>query len=215
MKSLKKWIKWLLYTLYVPILYAVISIGFGAITIHKDNISPINSISIYLKTNGVHLDIIIPKKDITPTLLIDLYHLPEEHYLAFGWGDENFYLNTPTWGDLTFSNAFGAMFLKSSTLLHVTRYTAVQDNWIEIKIEQQQFNALSMYIQSSFKHDDFGNKVLLKDEGYTSFDNFYKAYGSYSCLTTCNTWVNSGFKESGLKSCFWTPFDFGLLNKYQ
>ncbi|MBL4888255.1 MAG: DUF2459 domain-containing protein, partial [Flavobacteriaceae bacterium] len=46
-------------------------------------------------------------------------------------------------------------------------------------------------------------------------DDFYKANGSFSCLKTCNSWANSAFKESGLKSCFWTPFDFGLINKYK
>jgi hypothetical protein len=27
--------------------------------------------------------------------------------------------------------------------------------------------------------------------------------------------VNEGFKVSGLKACFWTPFDFGLMELHQ
>ena len=63
--------------------------------------------------------------------------------------------------------------------------------------------------------NDDGTKIILKNKGYTSNDDFYKAKGNYSCFKTCNSWVNTGFKESGLTSCLWTPFDFGLLNKYQ
>jgi len=31
-------------------------------------------------------------------------------WLAFGWGDKGFYLNTPTWADLKFSTAVKAAF---------------------------------------------------------------------------------------------------------
>lgn len=32
------------------------------------------------------------------------------NYIAFGWGDKGFYLDTPTWADLKFSTAFKAAF---------------------------------------------------------------------------------------------------------
>lgn len=183
-------------------------------TVNDFQMPSLNTKTIYIKTNGVHLDIILPKQDIAPRLLTDINHKAEEQFLAFGWGDENFYLNTPTWGDLTFSNAFGAMFLKSSTLMHVTRYTSTQSNWIEIKVSEDQLKALNAYIYHTFQVNNFGQKLWLQGQGYTSTDDFYKARGSYSCLTTCNTWVNSGFKVSGLKAREWTPFDFGLTNIY-
>lgn len=124
------------------------------------------------------------------------------------------FINTPTWGDLTFNNAFKALFLKSSTLMHINRYTKKQNDWVEVNINKNELQELNSYLLHSFLTDLNGDKILLKDEGYGSNDDFYKAKGSYSCLKTCNTWVNSGFKQSGLKSCFWTPFDFGLLGKY-
>ncbi|MDH7911169.1 DUF2459 domain-containing protein [Winogradskyella sp. SYSU M77433] len=129
-------------------------------------------------------------------------------------GDENFYINTPTWGDLTFNNAFKGMFLKSSTLMHVTQYKSKRSHWIEIKINEIELHKLNNYLYNTFLKDDNGMKIILENQGYTSIDNFYKAKGSYSCFKTCNSWVNSGFKESGLKSCLWTPFDFSLMNKY-
>lgn len=129
-------------------------------------------------------------------------------------GDAEFYLNTPTWGDLTFTNAFSAMFLNSATLMHVTRYGSKRADWVEVKVSETELQRLNDFLRGSFQTDAQGNKLILEGQGYFANDDFYKANGSYSCFKTCNSWVNSGFRQSGLKSCFWTPFGFGLMNKY-
>ncbi len=135
--------------------------------------------------------------------------------MSFGWGEENFYLNTPTWNDLTFGNGFRALFLKSSTLIHLTRYEQKRNDWIEIKVSEMELKDLNSYIFDSFKTNNDGSKIMLENKGYSINDDFYKAKGNYSCFKTCNSWVNSGFKQSGLKPCLWTPFDFSLMNKYK
>ena len=58
-------------------------------------------------------------------------------------------------------------------------------------------------------------KVLLENKGYTPYDDFYEALGSYSLFNTCNTWVNSACKESNIKACLWTPYDFGLISMHK
>ncbi len=215
MKIVKKIFKWLLFILLIPISYLIISLILSAITINSKTSNNDLSKSVYLSTNGVHLDIILPKKDIDSMLLSGIKYENIEKYISFGWGDENFYINTPTWGDLTFNNAFKAMFLKSSTLIHITRYKQKHSDWVEIKVNEIELRKLNIYLLNTFEKDEKGMKILLKNKGYFSMDDFYKSKGSYSCFKTCNSWVNTGFKESGLKSCLWTPFDFGLLNKYQ
>lgn len=215
MKIAKKILQWILYFLLIPITYIMVSLILSLITVdRKDNNVDLDK-SIYLNTNGVHLDIIIPIKDVDSSVLSGLKYNEIEKYMSFGWGDENFYINTPTWGDLTFSNAFNAMFLKSSTLIHVTRYKDKRKNWIEIKVNQDELKKINSYLFKAFEINANGMKILLENKGYTPIDDFYKSKGSYSCFKTCNSWVNTAFKESGLKSCSWTPFDFGLLNKYE
>ncbi len=103
MKVIKVILKWILYFLLLPILYVIIALILSTITIEKQSIDNRNQEkSIYLYTNGVHLDIVIPKKDIDTLLLSHLKSESTDNYLSFGWGDENFYINTPTWDDLTF-----------------------------------------------------------------------------------------------------------------
>ncbi len=172
-----------------------------------------NTHVIYLKSNGVHLDIVLRKEDLPSSFLMRLNDVERTKFLAFGWGDENFYLHTPTWNDLTFKTAFNALFLKSSTLMHVTRYNKKNKSWVLVRLTSSAHQRLTNYIIDSFVQVD--NSALSVGNGYFNNDNFYQAKGSYSILKTCNTWVNLGFKESGLKACIWTPFDFGLLDIYK
>ncbi len=215
MKILKKLVKWFLYFIAIPVIYILVSLILTTITIDKKDKITLCDKSIFISTNGVHLDIIFSKNDIDSKILKGIMHLETEDYISFGWGDENFYINTPTWGDLTFSNAFQAMFLKSSTLMHITRYKQKRNDWVEIRINESELQQLNNYILETFKKDELGNNIMLEDKGYSASDDFYKAKGSFSCFNTCNSWVNTGFKESGLKSCYWTPFDFGLMNKFK
>ena len=215
MRIFKKALKWFIYFLIIPTAYSMVALILTAITVdRKVSDEKLNKV-VYLTTNGVHLDIVIPKKNMDSLLLNGIHQNENEQYLSFGWGDENFYINTPTWGDLTVENAIKAMFLKSSTLMHVTRYQNKRTDWIEIKVTESELQKLNSYLLNTFETNENGMKIRLENKGYTSTDDFYKSKGSYSCFKTCNSWVNIGFKESGLKSCLWTPFDFGLMNKYQ
>ncbi|MBT1687681.1 DUF2459 domain-containing protein [Dawidia soli] len=213
---LKRTIISVLLLLAIPVSYFAISILLTFTTVNGNTAEFNNqNKTVYLSTNGVHLDIIIPKQDIDPGLLENLIHLEREEYISFGWGNENFYINTPTWGDLTFRNAFQAMFLNGPTLMHVTRYKQKSSTWIEVRLDETALKKLNHYIQRSFQRDNTGSTIILVNAGYSEHDNFYKANGGYSCLKTCNTWVNTAFKESGLKASYWTPFDFGLIRKYE
>jgi len=197
----------------LPVGYFIVAFALTAITVNNAPPKAKRSKTIYLSTNGVHLDIILPKNNLTSALGRDLYSLPQEKYLAFGWGDKDFYLNTPTWADLKVENALKAMFWKSETLMHVTRYNNVQSYWVAVSVSEEELEQVNALVLESFS-TDAGSKTRLEGAGYSRTDDFYEAQGSYSCIKTCNTWANSIFKESGLKACLWTPFDFGLLGKY-
>ena len=199
----------------IPIGYLVISLILTYITVNKSENETENNKLVYLSSNGVHLNIIIHQNDIVTELNNGLEFIKDYEYLSFGWGDENFYLNTPTWSDLTFENTFNALFLNSTSLIHLSRYRYIKNSWKEVSLSEVELDKLNHYILESFQKDFDGNKIILPNSGYSTNDDFYKANGSYSCFKTCNSWVNSGFKESGLKACLWTPFDFGLMNNYK
>ena len=89
---------------------------------------------------------------------------------------------------------------------------AKKRKWAKIAISDEQLKSLNTLINKSFK----GNgKTIISNAGYGGNDEFFEATGSYSCLYTCNTWVNSTLKKSGIKACLWTPFDSALINLHK
>jgi uncharacterized protein (TIGR02117 family) len=179
-------------------------------------------ISIYVKSNGVHTDLVVPVKtkntdwstifpfkntkgkDSTSTLL------------ALGWGDKGFYLNTPTWGDLTFSTAFKAMFGLSTSALHTTYLDTIEvtSTCKKISMTQHQYDLLVRFIKRTISTKK-GNSIFIPTNAvYGKNDAFYEANGSYHLFSTCNTWTNGALKHSHKKACFWTPYDTGILNQY-
>lgn len=212
-RTVTRFVKLLGMLLSFPLLYLVVALVLTYIPVSETNTSQAKDLTIFLSTNGVHLDIILPTDYLSQGLSNGLTYKSNTQYLAFGWGDRDFYLNTPTWNDLRLSTAINALFLTSETLMHVSHYASKRASWVAVALSQDQLTQINAYLLEGFQNID-GQKVLLANQGYGSHDDFYVAQGSYSCFKTCNTWVNQGFKQIGLKACLWTPFDFGLLNTY-
>ncbi|WP_218126999.1 TIGR02117 family protein [Catalinimonas alkaloidigena] len=195
------------------VIYSVVALVLTFWTVERPRACPPTR-TLYLTTNGVHLDLVVPVDHASAALKTGLRLQGDDRFLAFGWGDREFYLHTPTWNDLTLQTAVQALFWKSATLMHVTRYRQPQTHWIAVPLCEEQLEELMAYIDQSFATDAAG-KVLLPGEGYGPRDDFYKARGSYSCLNTCNTWGNTGLQKIGLKTPLWTPFDFGVLRNFE
>ncbi|MEW7292288.1 TIGR02117 family protein [Aquimarina sp. 2304DJ70-9] len=215
MRKTKKILKYTAIILAIPVVYLIISLILTYIPVNKNNDYAEKKHSIYLSSNGVHLEIITHKNDLKTTILDGQIYNNEARFFSFGWGDKNFYVETLTWADLTFINGFRALCVNSSTLLHVTRYEKIQKDWVEVKISKVQLDNINTYIDNTFRLDNDGKKILLPGLGYYKNDDFYEAIGNYTGFNTCNTWVNTALKESDIKACLWTPFDFGLLNMHK
>lgn len=179
------------------------------------------SITIYLITNGVHLDLLLPLRHQAvhwdSILLISEEKTRHTVYVSFGWGDRNFFLETPEWSDLKLSTALYTVFLPGRTAMHVGFYgqSSKGENCIEIRVTPEQYLHLSAYIRSSFATDDSGQVINIPGSGYSDHDMFYEARGSYTFLKTCNTWTNSALRAAGLRSCLWTSFPGPLMKMYR
>ena len=207
----KKLKRILLLIISLPFLYGIASLVCTYIEVPPEPTEDPKNKVVYLSSNGVHVDIVLPVKQLSPALHQGLNYKPYENFLAFGWGDQGFYLNTPIWDSLTFKNATRALFLRSPTLVHVTRYIKLRKDWVPVALSESQLERLNEYVEMSFKLNAKNKKIWLEGQGYTPSDDFYEGLGSYTCFYTCNTWVNEAMKACGAKSCFWTPYSFQLL----
>ena len=204
------------------ILYIISAYTLSKITIDKESDSN-PEVEIFILTNGVHTDIVMPTKNdqIDWSKQIQFQNTKAADstykYIAMGWGDKGFYLETPEWSDLKASVAFKAATGLSTTAIHATYYKQMKlgNDCKSMMISKDQYNRLIAYITDSFQKDPSGNFLPIKtDANYGKTDAFYEANGSYSLFHTCNTWANSGLKSCGQKCCFWTPMDSAIFSKY-
>ena len=183
----------------------------------------LEEVTIYIKSNGVHTDIVVPvKNDVHDwSKEIQFKHTigkdSSAPFLGFGWGDKGFYLETPTWADLKFSVAFKAAFGLGSSAMHATYHEQIMEtaSCKKLTISKEQYVRLVAYIQSGFQVDENNHVVLIEtDANYGDSDAFYEGVGKYSLFKTCNTWTNTALKSCGQKACWWTIFDDPILAKY-
>jgi uncharacterized protein (TIGR02117 family) len=222
-KALKILLKSILFFLGFILFYAATAFTLSKITINKEaDTKP--EVEIFILTNGVHTDIVMPAKtdqiDWSKQIQFKNTKVADStyKYLAMGWGDKGFYLETPEWSDLKASVALKAATGLSTTAIHATYYRQMRlgDDCKSMMISKEQYNRLITYINNSFQKDASGNFLAIKtDANYGRTDAFYEANGSYSILRTCNTWANSGLKACGQKCCFWTPMDSPIFSKYK
>lgn len=177
--------------------------------------------AFYVISNGVHTDICLPAHSefmdwtqwISAKDFKGIYSQPK--YISIGWGDKGFYLDTPTWSDLKLSTAVNAVLLPSPTAMHVTYLQAEpksSNKVVKCSMNEQEYRALVAFVKSSFDLSDQGKNVrLIKDKGYTDWDNFYEAQGSYSGWRTCNSWTNEALKIAGVKTSYHALFESGIM----
>jgi uncharacterized protein (TIGR02117 family) len=221
-RSLKFISKGVLSLLLLMFFYLLAAIIGSAIPVNTDQPEK-GDITIYLRTNGVHTSFIFPVENdiITWTFYADpaqtLSKRADSQYVSFGWGDLEFYQRTPSWDDLNFPVAFQAVFLTKPSALHVEFLASLRSNkpTLPITITRAQYRDLSNYVIESFQRNSFGEVQQVQGLHYTNFDAFYKSKRSLHFFYTCNTWVNEGLKNAGLRACLWTPFDEGIFFQYR
>jgi uncharacterized protein (TIGR02117 family) len=181
-------------------------------------------IPIYIYTNGVHTDIVMPVKndlhDWSTKIPFGNTKSKETDYrfVGIGWGDKGFYLDTPTWADLKFSTAFKAAFWLSESAMHCTYYKTMKEgeDCKMIMVSRNQYKDLVKFVDEKFDKDTNGNYILVPTNAvYGNNDAFYDATGKYSFLDTCNTWANNALKAAGQKAAWWTPSDYGIFLHYK
>lgn len=181
-------------------------------------------IPIYIYTNGVHTDIVMPVKNELHDWGSKIPFTNTKsgksdfQYVGIGWGDKGFYLDTLTWADLKFSTAFKAAFWLSESAMHCTYYKKMKegDDCKMIMISKNQYKHLVQFVESKFDTDANGNYILIPTNAvYGENDAFYDAKGRYSFLDTCNTWANNALKAAGQKAALWTPTDYGIFLHYK
>ncbi|RAR48509.1 TIGR02117 family protein [Flavobacterium lacus] len=221
--TFKLLLKFVLSIILLLLIYGIAAVVFSVIPVNKNQSEQTKEYTIYIKSNGVHADLVFPVKtdlkDWSEKIKFENIQSKDSthQFLAFGWGDKGFYLDTPEWSDLKFSTAFNAAFNLGTSAMHTTFYKQIQENknCVKIEISKEQYQKLITFIEASFQYDTNGNPIFIEATTYGKNDSFYEAHRTYNLFYTCNTWANQALKKAGMKAAFWTPADKGIFYHYR
>jgi uncharacterized protein (TIGR02117 family) len=181
---------------------------------------PRQGVTIFVRTNGVHTWLMLPKvaEDVDWRPLAPPEHLRDPRYargshIAFGFGNRDFYLNTPTWSDLTLPTALAAAFGRGPALMHVEHDHDPRPNEYQkpLRLTPDQYRRLAAHIRGSFALDPGGKPIPLLGRGYGPADIFYESHGRYDASRTCNEWTGEALRAAGVRTGIWTPFSGSIM----
>ncbi len=223
MKIIKKLLKYLAIFILSLLTYLLIVTLLSYVSVNEDFVENHQEIPIYILTNGVHTDVVLPIKnehyDWSNQLKFEHTKSKDTtyQYAALGWGDKGFYMETPTWADLKASTVLKAASGLSTTAMHVTFYKHLKENKSckKIQISLENYQNLIAFINESFQTKSRDFLKIETDAVYGKHDVFYEAKGSYSLFYTCNSWANQALKAANQKAALWTISDSGIFRHYE
>lgn len=197
----------LLLTLYL--LIALV----GLIPVNNDFKPTADGVEIMVTSTAIHADLVLPIRNET----VDWsQHLPPSEFagdvsgathVAFGWGNKEFYVDTPTWADVKVGTVFRALFWPSASCMHVSMCNeeGIPAGAGKTTISPEQYRRLVDHVLGSFRRDPDGRFLLIAGGAYGSNDAFYHAHGSYHAINTCNWWAGQGLIAAGVRTGWFTP----------
>jgi uncharacterized protein (TIGR02117 family) len=212
---MKKVLRYLLYSLLgivgFFVIYFLMAYLLSSIGSSPKKIVCAQQFKGYLSDNGVHVDLILPIETLDSHFIAKLQPAADARYVAIGWGDRGFYLNTPTWDDVRFSTVFHALFLPSPSVMHISFYQNTHPSWVSMQLCPAQATAMQTEIKKWFKTNADGHPQRIEGFDYGQNDRFFEGRGSYHCFRTCNVWTGRILKKGNIKTAIWSPFTGGIM----
>ena len=213
--TLKRLLLWPLAVLAAFALVFLLTAWIGSsIARNGDWEQPAAGVQIMIETNGVHTAIVMPavsaQKDWRADFPADDVLAPNRPYthVSVSWGEREVFLNTPTWWDLSLPTVFGAA-SGGEGLLHVSHYIrpAPSPDHRQLTISHAEYARLIAIIERGIL--PASERTVYR--GYSDYDVFYDAPGTYHLGNTCNQWVSNTLAAAGIKTGWWTPMAGGVM----
>ncbi len=204
----------------LALLFGPVALYFGAALglefwpANSANQPPSAGYEIFVATTGVHADLVMPVSspivDWRRVFAPSAFERPpaRPRFVAVGWGDRTFYLQTRAWSDLTAGRALRALAGGNPTVLHVRYLSSTQAlaKVYGVALSGDQYARLADHVIETLARPE-----AITGAAYGVADAFFEAKGAYNLFNTCNTWVGRGLLRAGVKVARWTPLERNLL----
>ena len=124
-RRLLRWLKFGFKGLVYAVLVYLLILLVGLIPVNNDFVPTEDGIRLYFVSNIAHTDLIVPKSTQVIYWEEELAgsqfggDISDQSHVAFGLGDQGFFVETKTWDDFRISTAASALLLPSESCLHV------------------------------------------------------------------------------------------------
>jgi uncharacterized protein (TIGR02117 family) len=208
----------------LSMVYEILVFLLSVIPVNRDFTPTDNGVEILVGTNNVHTEIIMPAAneyyDWRELIPFDHFYGVDTsyRYIALGWGDKGFYINTPTWDDLDLGIAFKALFLPTEAALHVTyiiRPPLFSPDYVRLRINENQYQNLINFILPYFRIDEEGAVIPIPEAAFLHNENFFEALDQYTLFNTSNNWTNRALKRTGIRTALWSPLDTPIMSQLE
>lgn len=190
--------------------YAGLGFGLGALA--TGDAAPAGPVALAVIANPFHADLVFPVAGAGMDWA-ELFGLPPEaRYVAIGWGNRRFYMETPQLADLKLGTVAAALTGTGDSVLHVAWFdgTPTGDEVHALGVSETQAEALVRYVAGFATRDATGHVERL-EASYGPDDAFFGASGRWSPVLTCNEWLGRGLRAAHIRTGIWTPFADGIL----
>jgi len=203
-------------TVAAYLLAALLATAFPA---HGDRAPAAQGVRIYVASNGVHTDLLLPRDaagvDWRTEFPAEDFpgQAAEAPYISVGWGDRDFYMATRTWADVSPLLVWRALVGAGPAVLRVGNYAAPieTERLVGVSLREAEYHRLAAYVRFALVRGADNLPLLYPNSGYGDHDAFYAAQGGYSAFFTCNEWIAEGLRQAGITAPRWSPFAWPIL----
>jgi uncharacterized protein (TIGR02117 family) len=226
MAGSRRWPIWIAWLVGLPI--ALVGAYFGAafagarIPLNSDFRPAAEGIPVVVIDNGIHIDFLLPivspghdwRTIFDPAATRRGSSLGDiSTHVVIGWGHRDFYLNTPTWDDLTARTIMRSVLGIGGSVMHVSfDWPWIDgDNSVMLFLPPEEYKRFADRIVATAVLGPDGRANPVAAPGYSDFGAFYEAQGSYNALYTCNNWAASVLSAAGVRTPIWSPFSDAII----
>jgi uncharacterized protein (TIGR02117 family) len=176
---------------------------------------------VYVTADSLHGDLVFPVNNgaFDWRSVLKLENIGKEkssnyRYLKFGWGDRDFYINTPSIDKIEFSRLMRTFFIPGNpTTIHIQGYQnlSMGGGYTTkcIGLNKSQYLKVVNYVRQSFRSE---TPIRIQD-GFTTTDGFYEGTGFYSMARTCNNWMADALDKADVTTPLWSGLPGPLMGR--
>lgn len=167
--------------------------------------------TVWLVDHGYHVGLILRREDLGDAAF--LADFPAAQWVEIGWGDEGFYTQAATVGDVSAGLAASALLWPTPSVLHVVALYQPPDTAFDpARMTRLEIDAEGRAALRDAVRAEIAAPFERLGDGLYGDSRFYRARSDYHLFNVCNHWLARALNRAGLPASeLWSTLPVGLI----